>query len=174
LPRWKRNRLEKTALPRKVAVILLERRNVGSHYGTCRFDISELQLVLRPQRLGLRHRSCNAGFSLRHGGAVIILDQLGEYLPFAHTFVVLYRKLAHVAGNLGRYGRQIGLQVRIVRPLPPCAALPARPIRRYDDDDPNGDDEYKDSPCKLKKPVPVNLRNAHRLLLQPCSHIEFS
>ncbi len=76
--------LEQSALPRKVAAILLGRRGRGRDYRARRLDIRELQLMLSLQRLGLRHRGRDAGFRLRHGGAIVIVDQLREHLAFVH------------------------------------------------------------------------------------------
>src|SRR5450755_2163354 len=85
--------------------------------------------------------------------------------------IILDGQLAHVAGDLSGYRREIGLQVSIIGPLPPSSAFPTRPVGRHNDNDANGDDKYEDSPCELEESVPVNRRNAHRLLLHACSHI---
>jgi hypothetical protein len=48
-----------------------------------------LKLMLRPERLGLRQCGCDAGFRLRHGGPIVIVDQLREYLAFVYTLIIL-------------------------------------------------------------------------------------
>ena len=121
--------------------------------------------MLRPQRLRLRRRGRDAGFRLRDGGAIVIVDHLREHLPLVHSLVVLHRQLAHVAGDLRGYRREVRLQVGIVRSLPPGPAFPAGPIGRHDDDDADGHDEYQDPPREFKSPVPIDLRKTHGSLL---------
>jgi hypothetical protein len=122
--------------------------------------------VLRRQYLPLRDRSRDAGPRLCHSGAIIVLDQLREHLPSVNPLEILYRKLAHVAGNLCRNGGEIRLEVRIVRSLPPCAALPTGPISRYHDNDPDGHDEHEDAPGDFKDLVPVGKGVHEQMALQ--------
>ena len=117
--------LEQSALPCKVATILFERRGGGRYYRVCRLDIRELQRMLSLERLGLRHRGRDAGFGLRRGGAIVIVNQLREHLPFVDMFEILDGQLAHVAGHLRGYGSEIRLKIRIVRCLPPLPRPPS-------------------------------------------------
>jgi hypothetical protein len=52
------------------------------------------------RRVGLRLRGRNTGFGLRRGGAIIILNQLREHLPFVNMLEILDGQLAHVAGHI--------------------------------------------------------------------------
>ena len=161
----RRTGAKKPPLPRKVAVSLLGSGGSGRHYRARRLDVRKLQLVLRPQRLSLRQGGRDAGCRLRHGGTIVIIDQLRENLPFVHSLVILYRKLAHVAGNPRRNGRDVRLEVGIVRPLPPCPAFPPCPICRHHDDDPDGHQKYENPPPEFKNPIPVDLGVTHGSIL---------
>ena len=112
--------IEKTALPRQVAAVLLERCAGGGDHRTRRLDIRELQRMLRLQYLSLRRRGRNPGCRLRHGGTIVIVDQLREHLPLLNPLKILDRKFAHVARHLRGYGGEIAFEVGIVRLLPPA------------------------------------------------------
>src|SRR5208337_2886046 len=88
-----------------------------------------------------------------------------EQLPLVHALEILDGKFANIAGDLRRYGGKVRLQIGIVRALPACPALPTRPVRRHDDEDADGHDEYENPPPEFKNLVPVDLRNAHGSLL---------
>ena len=76
-------------------------------------------------------RGCcrDTGRELIDGGAVVVIDDLGNELSLVDALIVLNRHAAHVAGDLRGYRGQIGLQVCIIRRLPPGIGFPAVPAR---------------------------------------------
>ena len=154
---------EQAALPREVAFTLRKGGGRGRRGRARRLDVGVLQFVLGFQHLALRARRRHAGLRLGHGGAVIVVDQLGEHLTLTHPLEILNREIPQIAAHLGGDWRDVRLQIGIAGPLPALPALPAVPVGRYHDEYPDGHDEYQDAPGELECLVPIDPGNVHGL-----------
>ena len=131
---------------------------LASHSRDTRFrslHIGGLQFRLRLQGFDLRRGRRHAGSELVDGGTVVVIDDFGDHLALVHPLIVLYGHAAHVTRDLRGNRREVGLQVSVIRGLPPRIGFPAVPARRDEHQHAHGEQKDDRPPDPVRRRTPM-------------------